>query len=216
MLYIGDVVEMRKPHPCGGLQWENRALVPGADIGLLCRTCKHRVTCRVASLHARPSASCSVVRQRIQQECSGTFESKDQPCTEMNSAPIWIKYPKLNEIKDYGPQGLQIEGRADLCIVGMVDAHQPCVDVLRRSDGRTFCSFITASSGVLPPGWQLWAGPVRSFITNDLNLYAAHLALDAYPDVGNNVDRCSALAWMWSIGGAGQRCQARRHSACLR
>ena len=40
-LYIGDVVEMRKPHPCGGLQWE--VVRVGADIGLMCRTCKHRV-----------------------------------------------------------------------------------------------------------------------------------------------------------------------------
>lgn len=40
-LYVGDVVEMRKPHPCGGVQW---AIVRvGADIGLVCLTCQRRV-----------------------------------------------------------------------------------------------------------------------------------------------------------------------------
>ena len=38
---IGDTVEMRKPHPCGGTRWEVVRL--GADIGLVCQTCQHRV-----------------------------------------------------------------------------------------------------------------------------------------------------------------------------
>jgi len=38
---IGDYVEMRKPHPCGGTRWEVVRL--GADIGLVCQTCQHRV-----------------------------------------------------------------------------------------------------------------------------------------------------------------------------
>lgn len=40
-LYIGDIVEMRKAHPCGGLQWE--VVRVGADIGLVCLTCQRRV-----------------------------------------------------------------------------------------------------------------------------------------------------------------------------
>jgi hypothetical protein len=40
-LYVGDVVEMRKPHPCGGTLWE--IVRVGADIGLICRTCGRRV-----------------------------------------------------------------------------------------------------------------------------------------------------------------------------
>jgi hypothetical protein len=40
-LYLGDVVEMRKPHPCGGYQWE--IVRVGADIGLCCLTCNRRV-----------------------------------------------------------------------------------------------------------------------------------------------------------------------------
>jgi hypothetical protein len=36
-----DVVRLRKPHPCGGFEWEVVRL--GADIGLRCCTCRHRV-----------------------------------------------------------------------------------------------------------------------------------------------------------------------------
>jgi hypothetical protein len=37
----GDIVRLRKPHPCGGYEWEVVRL--GADIGLKCQTCQHRV-----------------------------------------------------------------------------------------------------------------------------------------------------------------------------
>ena len=38
---IGDVVRMRKMHPCGGFEWKIYRL--GADIGLECLTCQRRV-----------------------------------------------------------------------------------------------------------------------------------------------------------------------------
>jgi hypothetical protein len=38
---IGDVIRMRKPHPCGGYEWEVVRL--GADIGLICLTCSRRI-----------------------------------------------------------------------------------------------------------------------------------------------------------------------------
>jgi hypothetical protein len=40
-LGIGDVVRLRKQHPCGGSEWEITRL--GADIGLKCLTCGRRV-----------------------------------------------------------------------------------------------------------------------------------------------------------------------------
>ena len=37
----GDVVRLKKPHPCGGYHWlVNRV---GGDIGLRCQTCGHYV-----------------------------------------------------------------------------------------------------------------------------------------------------------------------------
>jgi hypothetical protein len=38
---LGDVVRLRKPHPCGGTDWAVVRL--GADIGLRCQKCNHRV-----------------------------------------------------------------------------------------------------------------------------------------------------------------------------
>ena len=40
-LYLHDIVRLRKPHPCGGYEWEVVRL--GADIGIVCATCHHRV-----------------------------------------------------------------------------------------------------------------------------------------------------------------------------
>ncbi len=40
-LRLGDIVRLRKPHPCGGTDWRVTRL--GADIGLECQTCRRRV-----------------------------------------------------------------------------------------------------------------------------------------------------------------------------
>lgn len=38
---LGDLVRLRKPHPCGADQW--RVIRLGADIGLRCTGCQRRV-----------------------------------------------------------------------------------------------------------------------------------------------------------------------------
>ena len=40
-IHVGDRVRMRKPHPCGGYEWQITRI--GADIGLVCLTCGRRV-----------------------------------------------------------------------------------------------------------------------------------------------------------------------------
>jgi hypothetical protein len=40
-LRLNDVVRLRKPHPCGAYEWNVVRL--GADIGLQCQGCGHRV-----------------------------------------------------------------------------------------------------------------------------------------------------------------------------
>jgi len=40
-LQLDMIVRLRKPHPCGGYEWKVVRL--GADIGLECTTCRHRV-----------------------------------------------------------------------------------------------------------------------------------------------------------------------------
>lgn len=38
---LGDIVEMKKPHPCGGREWTVTRI--GADIKLRCHTCQRVV-----------------------------------------------------------------------------------------------------------------------------------------------------------------------------
>jgi len=40
-LFLGDVLRLRRPHPCGGSEWLVDRL--GADIGLRCSTCGRHV-----------------------------------------------------------------------------------------------------------------------------------------------------------------------------
>jgi hypothetical protein len=40
-LVLGMKVKLRKPHPCGSYEWEIVRL--GADIGLVCAKCGHKV-----------------------------------------------------------------------------------------------------------------------------------------------------------------------------
>jgi hypothetical protein len=41
VLLLGDIVRLRRPHPCGGDAWQVDRL--GADIGLRCQTCRRHV-----------------------------------------------------------------------------------------------------------------------------------------------------------------------------
>lgn len=38
---VGDIATMRKPHPCGSLEWQITRI--GADIGMKCLKCGRRV-----------------------------------------------------------------------------------------------------------------------------------------------------------------------------
>jgi hypothetical protein len=65
---LGDVLVMKKPHPCGSLRWSVVRL--GADIGLECEGCKRRV------LLPRP-----YVERRVKQ----VVRAPEPPSTEANA-----------------------------------------------------------------------------------------------------------------------------------
>lgn len=50
-IHNGDVVELRKAHPCGGYTW--RVLRVGADIGIECLTCQRYVLVPRRKLESR-------------------------------------------------------------------------------------------------------------------------------------------------------------------
>ena len=40
-IHLGDIVRLRKPHPCGSYLWE--VVRVGVDVGLVCQTCDRKV-----------------------------------------------------------------------------------------------------------------------------------------------------------------------------
>lgn len=50
-LLLGDVVRLRRAHPCGGRTWRIDRL--GADIGLRCLTCERHVLLERRQLESR-------------------------------------------------------------------------------------------------------------------------------------------------------------------
>ncbi|MEM7346277.1 MAG: DUF951 domain-containing protein [Chloroflexota bacterium] len=40
-IHLGDIMRMRKAHPCGGTDW--RVVRLGTDIGIVCLTCNRKV-----------------------------------------------------------------------------------------------------------------------------------------------------------------------------
>lgn len=90
--------------------------------------------------------------------------------------------------RDYGPNGLQVEGRAEVrklvsgvtasraLIEAAIDAQADAIFVhhglfWRGQDGRV-------------TGWM--KERLRLLLAHDINLYAYHLPLDAHPELGNN------------------------------
>lgn len=50
-MQVGDTATMRKPHACGSFEWEIVRI--GADIGLKCRKCGHKVLLERAYFNRR-------------------------------------------------------------------------------------------------------------------------------------------------------------------
>lgn len=50
-LHLGDLLTLKKPHPCGGSVWE--VVRVGMDIGIICQTCSRRVMLPRSELERR-------------------------------------------------------------------------------------------------------------------------------------------------------------------
>ncbi|MDD4859405.1 MAG: DUF951 domain-containing protein [Dehalococcoidales bacterium] len=50
-LRLGDVIRLKKPHPCGSDNWVVVRL--GADIGIVCLKCQHRILIPRSTLERR-------------------------------------------------------------------------------------------------------------------------------------------------------------------
>ncbi|MBU1235741.1 MAG: Nif3-like dinuclear metal center hexameric protein [Gammaproteobacteria bacterium] len=99
--------------------------------------------------------------------------------------------------RDYCPNGLQVEGRAEVRrVVCGVTASQALLDeAIRRK----------ADAVLVHHGWFWKSDDLRvtgirrrrmaTLIGGDLNLFAYHLPLDAHPDLGNNAELARRAGW---------------------
>jgi len=102
------------------------------------------------------------------------------------------------KFKDYCPNGLQVEGRAEVRrIVAGVTASQALLDaaVARGADA------ILVHHGYFWKGDDGRVTGIRrqrlgTLIKHDINLLAYHLPLDAHPEFGNNAQLALRLGWV--------------------
>ena len=97
-------------------------------------------------------------------------------------------YLQIHDIKDYGPQGLQVEtGNDEINKIAIAVDVSPQIlhDVAEWG-----ADMLLVHHGIFWGKQQVIAGAlgerVRLMMAHGINLYAAHLALDAHTAVGNN------------------------------
>ena len=112
-------------------------------------------------------------------------------CMSMDRSELLARFDALlqpERFKDYGPNGLQVEGRAHIQrIVSGVTASRALIEaaIAEKADA------IFVHHGLF---WRGMDGRVtgwlkerlRLLLTHDINLFAYHLPLDAQPEWGNN------------------------------
>lgn len=97
-------------------------------------------------------------------------------------------YLQIADIKDYGPQGQQVETDNENIkrIALAVDTAPPVI----KAAADWQADMLLVHHGILWRSVERIAGPlgerVRLLLQHGINLYAAHLPLDAHQEVGNN------------------------------
>ncbi len=102
------------------------------------------------------------------------------------------------KFRDYCPNGLQVEGRADVGrIIAGVTASQALLDV----------AVARGADAILVHHGYFWKGEdgritgirrqrLKTLLAHDISLLAYHLPLDAHPELGNNAQLAARLGWL--------------------
>lgn len=100
-------------------------------------------------------------------------------------------------VKDYCPNGLQVEGRIEVQrVVCGVTASQALIEaaIARKADA------IFVHHGYFWRGEDgritgMRRARLRALLTHDINLFAWHLPLDLHPELGNNAQLGALMGW---------------------
>ncbi len=95
---------------------------------------------------------------------------------------------QAGEGTDYGPNGLQVEGRAAIrrLITGVSACHELFVRAREREADAILVHHGLFWDGLSPVLTGIHYRRVRELIAGELNLLAYHLPLDRHPELGNN------------------------------
>ncbi len=101
----------------------------------------------------------------------------------------------IHDIVDFGPQGLQIEGGDEVTKLAVgVDAAHATIDGALAAGAEMLIVHHGIFWGPTKRLVGAYGQKIRRFFAADLNLYGAHLALDAHPELGNNAELCRLLS----------------------
>jgi dinuclear metal center YbgI/SA1388 family protein len=103
-----------------------------------------------------------------------------------------------DRFKDYGPNGLQVEGKAEVSrIVSGVTASRALIEAAIAADADAIFVhhglFWRGQDGRVT-GWMKQR--LQLLLAHDINLFAYHLPLDAHPEWGNNAQLGRVLGWV--------------------
>lgn len=105
------------------------------------------------------------------------------------------EYLDAGSFQDYCPNGLQVEGRAE--VTKVISGVTASVELIRGAVERGADAIVVHHGilwkGATPTYTGGYRERVRLLLANDVNLYGFHLPLDAHPVVGNNVQLAAAL-----------------------
>ena len=104
------------------------------------------------------------------------------------------------QFKDYGPNGLQVEGRQNIVkMVSGVTASLALIDAAIEADADALFVhhglFWRGQDGRVT-GWMKQR--LSRLLAHDINLFAYHLPLDAHPTLGNNAQLAHRLGIHWA------------------
>jgi dinuclear metal center YbgI/SA1388 family protein len=107
------------------------------------------------------------------------------------------EYLNIAKFDDYCPNGLQIEGKANISrVVSGVSANQDLID--QAIDEKTDALLVHHGffwKGEVQTLTGIKKNRIKALLEHDINLFAYHLPLDAHPIVGNNAQ----LAQLFNI-----------------
>ena len=115
------------------------------------------------------------------------------------------RYLNIESIGDYGPQGLQVE--TDNTSIDRIALAVDVSPAIIKAAANWNADMLLVHHGILWGAVERIAGPlgarIRALMSSGINLYAAHLPLDAHPEVGNN----AVLAEMFGMAEVNWWCE---------